>query len=69
LNALQLVLEIGQSADGKVEGFVRPVGAQVPTPFSGVLELVATVEGLVLASSGPPGLDEASGGEGGRTEH
>jgi len=38
-------------------------------PFSGVLELVATVEELLLVGEGPPGLDEASGGHRGRTEH
>jgi hypothetical protein len=69
LNALRLVLDIDQSADGRVEGFVQPVGAQAPTPFSGVLELVAAVEGLLLVGNGPPGLDKASGGQGGRRAH
>ena len=66
---MRLVLDIDQSPEGRIEGSVGPVGAQAPTPFSGVLELVATVEELVLVSSGPPSLDEASGRQGGRTQH
>ena len=66
---MRLVLDIGRSIDGRVEGFFQPVGAQAPMPFSGVLELVATVEELLLVGEGPPGLDEASGGHRGRTEH
>jgi hypothetical protein len=66
---LRLVLDIGRSIDGRVEGFVQPVEAQAPTPFSGVLELVATVEELLLVNEGPPGRGEASSGGEGGTEH
>ena len=65
---MRLVLDIGRSIDGRIEGFVQPVEAQAPTPFSGVLELVATVEELLLVND-PPGRGEASSGGEGRTEH
>ena len=54
LNTLRLVLDIGRSIDGRVEGFVQPAGAQAPTPLSGVLELVATLEELLVVSEGRP---------------
>jgi len=66
---LRLVLDIDEPADGRMEGSVQPAGAQGARPFSGLLELLATIEELLLVSEGPAGLDEASGGEGGRTGH
>jgi len=66
---LRLVLDIDRSIDGRLEGFVQLVGAQAPKPFSGVLELVATVEELLLDSDAPYGLSDPTGVQAGRSEH
>ena len=63
LNALRLVLDIDRSADGRVEGFVHPVGAQAAMPFSGLLELLGALEELLLPDEGASGADEATGRE------
>ena len=60
---MRLVLDIDEPADGRMAGFVQPAGAQGAMPFSGLLELLATIEELLLVGEGPGGLDEASGGE------
>jgi hypothetical protein len=58
---LRLVLDIDRSADGRVEGFAHPVGAPAAMPFSGLLELLGTLEELLLPKEGGPGADEAKG--------
>ena len=52
LNALRLVLDIDRSADGRVEGSAHPVGAPAAMPFSGWLELLGTLEELLLPKEG-----------------
>jgi hypothetical protein len=55
---MRLVLDIDRSADGRVEGFVHPVGAQAAMPFSGLLELLGALEELLLAVEGAQRADE-----------
>ena len=60
LNVLRLVLDIDRSADGRVEGFVHPVGAQAAMPFSGLLELLGALEELLLPDEGAQRANEAT---------
>ena len=57
---MRLVLDIDGSADGRVEGFVHPVGAQEPMPFSGLLELLGALEELLFPDEGAPMADQAT---------
>jgi hypothetical protein len=63
MNALQLVLDIDRSADGRVEGSVQPVGAQAAMPFSGLLELLGALEELLFPDEGAPRAGQATGRE------
>jgi hypothetical protein len=65
---MRLVLDIDRSADGRVEGSVHPVGAPAAVPFSGLLELLGTLEELLLPKEGGP-ADEAKGAGEGRACH
>jgi len=60
---LRLVLDIDRSADGRVEGFVHPGGAQAAMPFSGLLELLGALEELLLPDEGAQRANEATGRE------
>ena len=60
---MRLVLDIDRSADGRVEGFVHPVGAQAAMPFSGLLELLGALEELLLPDEGAPRADQATDGK------
>jgi hypothetical protein len=51
---LQLLVEINRTADGRLEGRIRPDAAEVWTTFSGVLELLKVLEELV--EDDPSGL-------------
>ena len=58
---MRLVLDIDRSADGRVEGFVHPVGAQAPMPFSGLLELLGALEELLFPDEGRQGPTKPQG--------
>ena len=60
LNAVQLVLDIDRTADGRLEGFVHPGGAQAAMPFSGLLELLGALEELLLLDEGAQRANEAT---------
>ena len=60
---MRLVVDIDRSADGRVEGFVHPVGVQAPMPFSGLLELLGALEELLFPDEGAPRADQATGRE------
>ena len=60
---MRLVLDIDRSADGRVEGSVHPGGAKGSVPFSGLLELLGTLEELLQSNAAVPAADEAPGGE------
>jgi len=64
---LRLVLDIDRSADGRVEGSLQPVEGQESFPFSGLLELLATLEELLLVVGAAPEADQAGPGEEGCT--
>ena len=44
---LQLLVEIDRTADGRLEGRIRPGATEQWTGFSGVLELLKVLEDLV----------------------
>lgn len=56
---MRLLLDIERSVDGRVEGIVHPGGVRAAMPFSGLLELLGTVEELLSADQGAPGAEEA----------
>ena len=49
LSALRLILDISQSADGRVTGQAQAPGEQA-VPFSGLLELLKTIEDALLGN-------------------
>jgi hypothetical protein len=48
---LRLVIDLNRGADG-IEGVIKVAGSDKPQPFSGWLELLRLLEGLV-----PPDID------------
>jgi hypothetical protein len=48
---LQLLVEIDRTADGRLEGRIRPDATKQWTAFSGVLELLKVLEELVEVDS------------------
>jgi hypothetical protein len=47
MGTTQLLLEVSRSADGRLEGRIRPNIATGWTSFSGVLELLKAIEDLL----------------------
>jgi hypothetical protein len=61
---MQILLDIARSADGRLAGTARPAdSAGHGRPFTGVMELVACLEQLCVATpphDTPPGPDRGS---------
>jgi hypothetical protein len=47
VRAVELLLEISQSWDGRFEGTIRSAGNAAQTPFSGTLQLLTALESLI----------------------
>jgi hypothetical protein len=58
---VRLVLVIDRNADGRVEGSVHPAGVRASMHFSGLLELLGTLEELLPADEGGPGEGSRAG--------
>ena len=66
---MRLVLDIDRAADGRVEGFVHRARAKAAIPFSGLLELVSTLEELLPADERPAAAGNGLGEGQGRAGH
>jgi hypothetical protein len=64
---LQLLVEIDRTADGRLEGRIRPGAIEPWTAFSGVLELLKLLEELVEDDSSELPPDTAPNPEKGTT--
>jgi hypothetical protein len=62
---LRIVLDVRQTADGRLAGDLRMAGSRATRPFDGIIELVGLIE-VFLASPQPaagiPGADIVSPG-------
>jgi hypothetical protein len=60
---LRIVLDVRQTADGRLAGELRMPGSRATRPFEGIIELVGLIE-VFLASPtsapGTPGADTVS---------
>jgi hypothetical protein len=52
---LRIVLDVQQTADGRLAGDVRLAGSRATRPFEGILELVGLIE-VFLANPPAPGI-------------
>jgi hypothetical protein len=57
---LRLVLDVQQTADGRLAGDVRMAGTRATRPFEGIIELVGIIE-VFLAN--PPSAPEIAGAD------
>jgi hypothetical protein len=49
---LRIVLDVRQTADGRLAGDLRMAGSRVTRPFEGIIELVGLIE--VFLANPPP---------------
>jgi len=57
---LRIVVDVRQTADGRLVGDLRMAGSRASRPFEGIIELVGLIE-VLLAS--PPSAPEISAAE------
>ena len=52
---MRIVLDVRQTADGRLAGDLRMPGTRATRPFEGIIELVGLIE-VFLANSPAPGM-------------
>jgi hypothetical protein len=56
---LRIVLDVRQTADGRLAGDLRPAGSRATRPFEGIIELVGVIEAFLANPSSAPGITGA----------
>jgi len=53
---LRIVLDVRQTADGRLAGDVRMAGSRATRPFEGIIELVGVIEAFLANPPSAPGI-------------
>lgn len=53
---MHIVLDVRQTADGRLAGDVRMAGSRATRPFEGIIELVGVIEGFLANPQSAPGI-------------
>jgi hypothetical protein len=53
---LRIVLDVRQTADGRLAGDLRMAGARATRPFEGIIELVGLIEVFLANPPSSPGI-------------
>jgi hypothetical protein len=53
---LRIVLDVGQTADGRLVGDLRMAGSRASRPFEGIIELVGLIEVFLASPRSAPGV-------------
>jgi hypothetical protein len=53
---LHIVLDVQQTADGRLAGDVRVAGSRATRPFEGIIELVGVIEAFLANPPSAPGI-------------
>ena len=57
---MRIVLDVQQTADGRLAGDIRVAGTRATRPFEGIIELVGVIEAFL---ANPPSSPEITGAE------
>jgi hypothetical protein len=58
---LRIVLDVRQTADGRLAGNLRMAGARATRPFEGIIELVGLIEVFLANPPSSPGISGVQG--------
>jgi hypothetical protein len=53
---LRIVLDVRQTADGRLAGDVQMAGSRATRPFEGIIELVGVIEAFLANPPSGPGI-------------
>jgi len=53
---LRIVLDVRQTADGRLAGDLRMAGSRASRPFEGIIELVGLIEVFLASPPSPTGI-------------
>lgn len=53
---MHIVLDVQQTADGRLAGDVRVAGSRATRPFEGIIELVGVIEAFLANPPSSPGI-------------
>ena len=53
---MHIVLDVQQTADGRLAGDVRVAGSRATRPFEGIIELVGVIEAFLANPPSGPGI-------------
>ena len=53
---MHIVLDVRQTADGRLAGDVRMAGSRAIRPFEGIIELVGVIEAFLANPPSAPGI-------------
>jgi hypothetical protein len=56
---LRIVLDVRQTADGRLAGDLRMAGSRATRPFEGIIELVGVIEAFLANPPSAPGITGA----------
>ncbi len=56
---MRIVLDVRQTADGRLAGDLRMAGSRATSPFEGIIELVGLIEVFLADPSAVPGITGA----------
>jgi hypothetical protein len=56
---LRIVLDVRQTADGRLAGDIRTAGSRATRPFEGIIELVGVIEAFLANPPSGPGITGA----------
>jgi hypothetical protein len=56
---LRIVLDVRQTADGRLAGDLRMAGSRASRPFEGIIELVGLIEVFLAGPPSSPGMAAA----------
>lgn len=58
---MRIVLDVRQTADGRLAGDLRMAGSCATRPFEGIIELVGLIEVFLANPKAPAGIASADG--------
>ena len=56
---MRIVLDVQQTADGRLAGDLRMAGTRATRPFEGIIELVGLIEVFLANPQAPAGISSA----------
>ena len=56
---MRIVLDVQQTADGRLAGDLRMAGSRATRPFEGIIELVGLIEVFLAGPQAPAGITGA----------